>query len=70
MVELKLKQVPIYITMKKYMFIPGSQTKCLPEKEKVVRIVYFHNSQQCTSTVVPAKSDSDIMFCLQSYQWL
>ena len=21
-------------------------------------------------TVLPAKSDSDVMFCLQSYQWL
>ena len=29
--------------------------------------LYFLNSN---FTVLPAKSDSDVMFCLQSYQWL
>ena len=68
MVELKLKQAHIYITMKKWL-IPGSQiliwSKCLLKKEKVVRIVYFHNSQQRNSTVMPTKSDSDEILGLQ-----
>ena len=30
----------------------------------------FYTIGQWTSTVLPTKSDSDVMFFLQSYQWL
>ena len=32
--------------------------------------VTAHNSIDIGTTVVPTKSDSDVMFCLQSYQGL
>ena len=31
---------------------------------------YVYNEYNLVATVVPAKSDSDVMFCLQSYQGL
>ena len=33
------------------------------------QLIYLISTQPC-ATVLPAKSDSDVMFCLQSYQGL
>ena len=49
------------------------------DRNMVLRKVNLKNSEvrnnpenilPCISTVLQAKSDSDFMFCLQSYQWL
>ena len=40
---------------------------------KIIKITFIHLLKllsQCKDTVLPTKSDSDVMFCLQSYQGL
>ena len=41
-----------------------TKAACFLDDSLVVQVTLF----LVTSTVLPAKSDSDVMFCLQSYQ--
>ena len=36
----------------------------------IIKAKYYLNSNSLAFTVLPARSDSDLMFCLQSYQGL